>query len=428
MPPRNGRSILLVAQYSPPSFVVGARRVAGLTKYLSLLGQRVTVLTSRFSGDGPIEGAEAVIRTPDLLASSLNWRQRRDRSASGMAAVASPPSPVESVVVPDVSVVSWVPLALKAARGLDPDCMITTSPPQSAHLVGLGFAWHGIPWIAELRDGWRFDRPRGDWPLKAQRALDSRLEAKVVRRADAVVAVTRPIAEDLERRYSRPVALITNGFDPDEVSGGADDSLVDQELFSLVHTGSMGFTGASARHLVEALRLLAREAPEVASGLEVVFAGLLSTDEATLLGSSDLAGIVRCVGSLERPDVLRLQRAGDALLIVTEGSKRPSVATGKLFEYLAAGRPILVLGEETEAARIVRETGTGVSTSATDARRIADAIARLVVSPPPPRDNAAVQTYAYPEIAARYLELIEQVVDQRRRSTGDSAPATCRGR
>jgi glycosyltransferase involved in cell wall biosynthesis len=423
---RNGPSILLVAQYSPPSFVVAARRVAGLTKYLARLGYRVTVLTSRFSGDGPIEGAEAVIRTSDLLASSLNWRQRRDRSAAGTAALASPPSRVESLVVPDLSVASWVPFALRAAHGLRPDCVITTSPPQSGHLAGLRLARRGIPWIAELRDGWRFDPPRGDWPLKAQRAFDSRLERSILRRADALVAVTRPIAEDLERRLGRNVELITNGFDPEDAAeDNAEGSpLLDLARFSIVHTGSMGFTGASVRHLVDGLRLLRGEAPEVAGGLEIVFAGLLSTDEAKLLAGPGLDGIVRCIGSLERQDVLRLQRAADALLVVTEGAKRPSVATGKLFEYLAAGRPILVLGSETAAAEIVRETRAGFSTSATDPRQIADAIARLTDAPESRRDHNALEAYAYPQIAARYHELIEQTVGQRRPSTGDSAAAT----
>ena len=274
--------------------------------------------------------------------------------------------------------------ALKAARELTrrerPDCVITTSPPQSAHLLGLRLARQGIPWIAEFRDGWRFERPRGDWPFRAQRALDGRLERAVVRRADAVVAVTRPIAEDLERRFGRPVALITNGFDPDDVDGvgAGTDSLLDVGRFSIVHTGSMGFTGGTTRPLVEALRLLRDETPDVASRLEVVFAGLLSTDEAALLESSDLAGIVRCVGSLERASVLQLQRSADVLLVVTEGARRRSVATGKLFEYLTTNRPILVLGPETEAARIVLETKRGLATAADDPRSIAETLGQLV--------------------------------------------------
>jgi glycosyltransferase involved in cell wall biosynthesis len=402
----DGRSILLVAQYSPPSFVVAARRVAGMTKYLARLGHRVTVLTSQFSGEGPIEGAKAVIRTSDLLASGLNWRQRRDDTAGGKAAVGRPPSRAEAVLVPDISVVSWLPFALNAARGLKPDCVITTSPPQSAHLVGLRLARRGVPWIAELRDGWRFDRPRGDWPLAAQRRLDSRLERSVVERADAVVAVTRPIAEDLERRFARRVELITNGFDPDD-AGGETGFLVDPERFSLVHTGSLGFTGASASHLAEALRLLP---PDVARRLEVVFAGLLSTEEAELLESPELAGIVRCVGSLDRPDVLQLQRSADALLIVTEGAKRPSVATGKLFEYLATARPILVLGEETEAGRIVLAAKRGTATSADDALQICAALRGLVEGGRPDLgDRELVETYAWPRLAEAYSAVVDEV-------------------
>jgi glycosyltransferase involved in cell wall biosynthesis len=410
------RSILLVAQFSPPSFVVAARRVAGMTKYLSRLGHRVTVLTSRFSGEGPIEGAEAVVRTSDLLASSFNWRRRHVKTPVGRAATTSPPSRVESLVVPDVSLVSWLPFALAAAGGLRrrerPDCVITTSPPQSAHLLGLRLARLGIPWIAELRDGWRFERPRGDWPRRAQRALDARLERSVVRRADAVVAVTSPIAEDLERRFARRVTLITNAFDPDDVDTGGSgvDSLLDPERFSIVHTGSMGFTGASARPLVEALGLLRDEAPEVAAGLEVVFAGLLSTEEARLLERPDLAGIVRCVGSLERSSVLDLQRAADLLLVVTEGARRTSVATGKLFEYLATSRPILVLGSQTEAARIVVAAKRGTATSADDPGAIASALREAVERRlPPAADRDEVERYSWPRVAAAYAALVDEV-------------------
>jgi len=350
------------------------------------------------------------------MASSLNWRRRHVRTPTGRAATTRPPSRVESAFVPDVSLITWVPFAARAtrrlAKGERPDCVITTSPPQSAHLLGLRLARLGIPWIAELRDGWRFERPRGDWPTRAQRRIDDRLEGAAIRRADAVVAVTRPIAEDIERRYDRSVALITNGFDLEEVDEDVSPSnpLLDPERISLVHTGSMGFTGGSAKHLVDALRLLRTDAPEVAARVEVVFAGLLSTDEAKLLESRDLEGIVRCVGALERPDVLRMQRAADVLLVVTEGARRPSVATGKLFEYLATSRPILVLGAESEAARIVISTGRGIVTSADDPRAIAQSLRAVADGEPSPvPDQEEVQRYSWPGLAVAYSAVIEQV-------------------
>ena len=123
--------------------------------------------------------------------------------------------------------------------------------------------------------------------------------------------------------------------------------------------------------LVEALRRLKRDSPEIAGRLEVVLAGPLSADEQQLLAAPDLTDLVKVVGWLERPRALALQSAADTLLVVTEGASRRSVATGKVFEYLAARRPILVLGEGTEAARIVVDAGAGTVTSASDPGAIA---------------------------------------------------------
>ncbi len=102
--------------------------------------------------------------------------------------------------------------------------MITTSPPQSGHLVGLALRRLGVPWIADLRDGWTYDPPRGAWPTRAQAAADAALERAVLARADRLVAVTRPIADDLAERLGRAVAVVTNGFDPDEFGDGLPDA------------------------------------------------------------------------------------------------------------------------------------------------------------------------------------------------------------
>ena len=409
-------SILLVAQLAPPSPLIAARRVAGLTKYLARLGYRVIVLTSAVSGNGPIDGAAAVHRTGDLLATRLNWRRdhlealRGERAASSYAR----PSALEALVVPDLALVGWVPAALRravaVARSDQVDCVVTTSPPQSAHLIGRALQRRGIPWIAELRDGWTFEPPREQFPLAVQRTADAALEARMLRRADAVVAVTDPIAADLRERLAIEAEVITNGFDPEERPADVADGLLAPDRHSFVHTGRMAVSRSTPRPLLDALRLLRARSPETARRLEVVFAGPLSADEKRLVEASGLNGIVRAVGAVPRERALALQRAADTLLVVTEGSTRRSVATGKLFEYLGSGRPILVLGDDTEAARIVRDAGAGIATSATDSGAIADALRHLAETPLAAGARAdAAARYAYPAIAARFAQTIERV-------------------
>jgi glycosyltransferase involved in cell wall biosynthesis len=414
------RRLLLVAQLAPPSPLIAARRIAGLAKYLAAEGLEVSVLTSRISGEGEVEGAQAVARTPDLMATPLNWRRAQFKALEGSADGSySEPSRLESVLVPDIAAATWLPFAvtrsLRLVRESGFDCVLTTGPAHSVHLVGLALRRRGIPWIAEFRDGWTFDQPARAFPLRVQRQLDAALERRVATGADALVGVTEPIADDLSRRFDRPATVLTNAFDPEEVTDG-DSGLLDPDRFSVVHTGRMAYAGRSPIPLLQAVRILKRDRPGVAARLEVVLAGPLSAEEEPLARAADLADTVRAVGTLDRPRTLQLQHAADALLVLAEGSSR-RVATGKLFEYLATDVPILVLGDDSEAARIVAETGAGFATSGSDPNLIAPALERLVASPPDrARDSAAVEPYSYPHVAQRYAELIEEVVSRWERS------------
>ena len=414
-----GRSVLLVAQIAPPSSLVAARRVAAQCKYLSRAGYSVTVLTSDVSGEGPIEGAESVARTKDALTSALNWRRGQFAALGGSSSdTYKPPSRLASVVVPDLSVGTWLPFALPAARKLARsrrfDCVLTSSPLPSTHLIGLALRRRGIPWIAELRDGWTFEPPHAPWPLQAQHAADRKLERHALSRADAVIAVTGPIVEDLRERLGLDAMLITNGYDPDDVSSEPrrPDPLLSPERHSLVHTGRLSLSGISIRPLLEGLRLVGAE---LAGRLEVVFAGSMTEEERALLGAPDLVELVRFVGWVDRPRALVLQRAADTLLVVTEGAGRRSVATGKLYEYLAASRPILVLGDETEAGRIVTETGSGLAVPASDPKAIADALRRIVSDPLEPAAPDAAREYAYPELVHRLEGVLDRVAARRGR-------------
>jgi len=406
-----------------------ARRVAGLAKYLSRLGYRVTVLTSMLSGSGPVEGAHRVVRTRDLMTSRLNWRRGSFQSLSGQVGVAyeSRPSRVASVIVPDVELIGWLPFALFRALGLaaSADCVITSSPPRSVHLAGLASRARAVPWIADFRDGWRFDDARPGYPAAAQDQLDALLERTLVRRADAVTAVSAPIAEDLRERLGVDAETITNGFDPDELGTTDLDGWqppVAPDRHSLVYTGSLAYAGRTPEPLLAGIRQLRRDAPELAERLEVVFAGPLSGAEREAIEQDDLDGITRALGSLPRERALALQSAADSLLLIAD-DRRTSMATGKLYEYLAAAKPILVLGVGTAAARTVSEAGAGIVVSSDDPVRIAGALRELLDAAATRADASAVQRFSYAELARDMAAVVERVCESRSRAGGKALEA-----
>ncbi len=125
---------------------------------------------------------------------------------------------------------------------------------------------------------------------------------------------------------------------------------------------------------------------------------------------------VRYVGQLSREGSLALQRSADALLLMTS-AHHVSHATGKLYEYLTAGKPIIALARGNEAARIVQATGTGVTVAPDDVEGIAHALLTAVdgtlgaAYAPRGRDR-----YVYPAPAEAVAELVERAIERRRRT------------
>ncbi len=401
-----------------------ARRPAGLIKHLARIGHRVTVLTSAMCGSGGVPGAVLTIRTRDLLVSPLNWRRGSFAALKGEAtgAYAGEPSALAAWVIPDLEVVGWVPFALPRALALMRrqrfDCVITTSPPQSGHLIGLVLQRRGIPWVADFRDGWSFERTDRPHPsMRSLDRLDGTLERLVVGRADAVSAVTDPIAKDLGARFARPVATITNGFDPDTVAvrAGRLHELLSPGRRSLVHTGNLAYGSRSLEPLLWALETLRKTSPDVAQRLEIVLVGPVAAGERDAVEHAGLADCVRLTGPVPYEMALAVQSAADGLLVIT-GPEQTGVATGKLYEYLAAQRPILVIGDDTAAAGIVQRAQAGIAVGRDDPAAVAAALRQFADAPdnlPRPRPEA-VASFAYPALAAEMAELVEQAIARRR--------------
>jgi glycosyltransferase involved in cell wall biosynthesis len=413
------RRLLVVTYYYPPQPGSGANRWSAMVKYLRRLGHEVTVVTAAPPGYAPGESG-GVLRTGSLNASPVLRRLllRPDRSSAapspGAATTAIVPPALWKVVVPDPWLVTWNFSALRAIRRELSrrrfDCLITSSPAESSHLLGLALGQSRPSWVADFRDGWSFEPLREPFPLAAQRKLDRRLERQVATSADVLVGATVPIADDLRARFGAEARHVPNGFDPEVEPDAQPPPEYDRDRLTLVHTGPLlGPRGRDPRPLLEALRRLLAERPQLAGRVQVLIAGRSEHDEVGLLAEAGLRDVVRHLGYLRRSQALALQRRAHVLLLLT--SDASCEATGKLYEYLASGRPILALATGNEAARIVADTGTGVAIAPRDVEAITAALGRAIDGELEHAYNPhGLEPYRYPVPAERMADAIERAI------------------
>lgn len=323
------------------------------------------------------------------------------------------------VLVPEMNVVTWLPQAALAVRRLLAhkayDCLITSSPPESSQLIGLLLGSERPAWVADFRDGWTFEPYRTRFPTDFQRRVDRYLERRVVCSAEVAVGATQPIADDLSRRFGAFASCVSNGWDPESVQQPTQAAVRPNDgSVRLVYTGALsGEWGRDPTALMDALRAVSAEMKD--RQLRLVHAGPLRVEERALIDRTGVAGVVEHLGTLGRAEALALQRSADALVLLT--SRNSGEATGKLFEYMFSGRPVVALAENSEAARIVRETNTGITVPPDDVEAIAGAL-RRVISGELMREYAPrnLDRFEYPRPAEQMSELIEEAISRRRQA------------
>jgi glycosyltransferase involved in cell wall biosynthesis len=408
------RRVVVVPYFYPP-FPGSGNRWPAMVRYLRRAGHSVTVIATDVFGRLPDDEDMSIVRVNDLR-SALPLRRLFRRGNSFADTVGAPPSALlTKILVPDANVVGWLPAALLAVRRIlandDVDCLVTSGPPDSNHLLGLALGARRPAWVADFRDGWCFEPLREPFPTAPQRALDRWLERRVARRADVVVGATRPIADDLERRLGARAVHVSNGWDPEVALAAPPPSTGSAEVVTFVYTGTLsGIRGSDPEPLFRALKKV-RDEPG-APPVRLLHAGVTTEHERRLIHRSDVADSVEHVGLLDRAEAVALQRTADALVLLT--SRNTSEATGKLFEYLGAGRPIVALAKNNEAERIVRETNTGVAVPPDDVDAIADALRRVIsgelTAAYSPRN---LERFTYPGPAKAMEEVIERAIWQR---------------
>jgi glycosyltransferase involved in cell wall biosynthesis len=371
--------VLLVTMYFPPAGGGGVQRPLKLAQYLPALGVETHVLAP---DDPKWVHRDAEVRVPTQAwvhrARYVGPRARKPaeelRATDGLErALVQAQLTARRLLVPDASV-TWnltaIPAAIRIVRREGIGAVITTSPPGSVHLVGAAVRrLTGARWIADLRDPLVANQHRRDdtAAARARQTANEQVARLVARNADAISCVSEAIADEVRGLDPRGVVrTIANGCDFDDFAGL---EYRPAERFRITHTGSF-FGKRDPRPFLQAFHDANLDAV-------VRFVGDFRSSDREWAESLGLADRLELVGYLPRADSLRLQRDSEALLLLVPeaGGRGKGVLSGKVFEYLAAGRPILaVVPPDGAAAELVRETGSGVVVAPDDVDGIREAL------------------------------------------------------
>jgi glycosyltransferase involved in cell wall biosynthesis len=366
------RRVLVLAYFFPPLGGAGVQRTLKFVKYLAPLGWDATVISTRSRVYGVADGSllaevpsdTRVVRTAALPL--LRWagillyhlRLRRLRAW---------------ILWPDNGL-GWAPFALiaglRAVRRDRPDVLYSTSAPYAGHLVALVIArLTGIPWVADFRDEWASNPHLAGQP-RALAALAARAERAITARARRVV-----VAADYFRLAGLPPedprrVVIVNGVDEADLPP-ASGSRPPADRFVLAHVGSI-YDIQDPSPVLRALAALAERGAIDGESIDVRLVGSL-----WLPKFAPPRGLrVETIGYVEHARAVAEMCAATALLLfVARSSLAPS---GKLFEYLASGRPVLCVAHpENLASRLVEDWKAGVVADPRDQPAVERAILAL---------------------------------------------------
>jgi glycosyltransferase involved in cell wall biosynthesis len=376
------KEVLIITYYWPPAGGPGVQRWLKFVKYLRDYGWEPVVLTVR-DGVYPAVDGSLVDDIPDGVAVyrtraggpfglySLLKGQKRGRVPVALISDSGERTWFDRFAVwirsncfiPDARK-GWYRHALRGAAVVmqhhTPSLVVTSGPPHSTHLIGRKVSRrYGLPWVADFRDPWTTVYYNHLMPRTPRtERIDREYEEGVLRDADAILTVSRAMQEEYAGRAMH-VEVIRNGYDESDMPSPVRDP-APSDRFVLLHTGNI----APNQHvpvLWDVLAELCRDDASFRDRLLVRLAGNVDASTIGYLHSVGLSDRLEVNGYVpHREATTMMHQASLLLLLIPDAPGNRAIVTGKIFEYLLAGVPVLGLGPDGgDADLILRETERG---------------------------------------------------------------------
>lgn len=374
---------LIITYYWIPSGGAGVQRWVKFTKYLREFGYEPVIYTPEnpeypstdHSLERDIPSGVEIIKTPIWEPYNIyrnltgkkgqrinagfisenkksGWKDKLSIWIRGNFLI---PDPRRFWIKPSVSYLS------NYLRNNPVDVIITTGPPHSMHLIGLGLKKHfpTIPWVADFRDPWTnidFYKELNLNPLSDK--IHHNLEKQVVVKADSIIVVSNGMKDEFLSIGARSLKVIPNGYDNTDIEG---IKTVIDSRFSISHIGTLN--AARNPHTVwRVLSEICKEDVTFKTDLEIQLVGKVDFTVLENIEAEGLSGNLTKIDYLSHSEAIAKQQSSQVLmLLINNTGNAKGILTGKFFEYLAAKRPILGIGpSDGDAAEILKEINAGV--------------------------------------------------------------------
>jgi len=381
------KCVLMIAYYFPPGGGVGVQRSLKFAKYLPEMRWHPVVLTTEI----PLGiMRDSMLKKEIALDTTVSRVQPLFSTARCFSPIRDLISRLFCVcMVPD-AILPWVYPAARAGRKLIDEkgilAIYSTSPPHSSHLVGYVLKKKtGIPWVADFRDAWLADPDRN-------RSFHNRLRAKtiegwqekiVIEKADKIITVSEAIKKDFLFRYPKVIKdkliVIPNGYDPDDFENLKHHYY---PKFTFVLTSSMSKQNRSPQPLLEGVRILLSQNPEMRNGFQIFLVGPHTKEQEDFLVQHRLKGIIRMIGEVSHKAALTFQANADVNVFIYNGpsdGRSSQMMSGKILEYIGSGSPILAIAPPDSASfNLVKNLRLGKAVSPDSPENIAITMRQMI--------------------------------------------------
>ena len=434
------KKVLILTYYWPPSGGAGVQRWLKFTKYLKRYGWEPIIYTAE-NGEMPVVDMSLLKDVPEELTilKTPIWehyqlykrfigRKKDDKINASFLSENKKAGLSEKIsiwirgnfFIPDARKF-WIKPSINYLENYiiknNIEYIISSGPPHSMHLIALGLKnkFTSLKWVADFRDPWtNIDFYDKLMLTKRSNNKHHSRELKVLTTADIILSIGKGMSDEFLNIYQKSggkninkFKVISNGFDTDDIKTS---DIVKDRKFSIAHIGTL-VKDRNPIVLWKVLKKLTDTRDDFRSQLEIKLVGKVDIFVKEQLENYGLINFVKKIEYLPHSEVIIEQQKSKVLLLLINNTKNAKdILTGKFFEYMASGSPILAIGPlDGELADIIKQTQTGLISNFEDEITLEKNILNLFVNQSIQTNGEEVIKYSREELTKKLCELLNEL-------------------